>query len=225
MSPRQAAGLSLARRLQAAAARRPVPLPEARRRGRRPRRRPWRLDPGGRRAAPAPDARGNGDRHRPHAPMEPIPGATVLAKDFHDDDAPAVLTEALGGPADVVLSDMAASATGHARPIICASWRWPRRPTPLPPGAEARRHLRCQGPARRRRRALLDRLKQDFAEVRHVKPAASRADLRRSTSSPLASGAPARRGDLGRTSISLARRLAQSCASGPCRPWLGRACV
>ena len=32
--------------------------------------------------------------------------------DFYDDDAPAVLKELLGGPADVVLSDMAASATG-----------------------------------------------------------------------------------------------------------------
>ena len=31
-------------------------------------------------------------------PVEPIAGATVLAKDFYDDDAPAVLTELLGGP-------------------------------------------------------------------------------------------------------------------------------
>src|SRR5262245_8311862 len=45
-------------------------------------------------------------------PVEPIAGATVLAKDFYDEDAPAVLTKLLDGPADVVLSDMAAPATG-----------------------------------------------------------------------------------------------------------------
>src|SRR5689334_2690242 len=45
-------------------------------------------------------------------PVEPIAGATVLAKDFYDEDAPGILREKLGGPADVVLSDMAASATG-----------------------------------------------------------------------------------------------------------------
>src|SRR5256885_12428557 len=42
------------------------------------------------------------------APVEPIAGATVLAKDFYDDDAPAALHALLGGPADVVPSDMAA---------------------------------------------------------------------------------------------------------------------
>src|SRR3954453_14659168 len=46
-------------------------------------------------------------------PIEPGAGATVLAKDFYDDDSPAVLQELLGGPADVVLSDMAAAATGE----------------------------------------------------------------------------------------------------------------
>ncbi len=39
----------------------------------------------------------------------------MLAKDFYDDDAPAVLEELLGGPADVVLSDMAAAATGETQ--------------------------------------------------------------------------------------------------------------
>src|SRR5687767_13733902 len=46
------------------------------------------------------------------APVEPIPGATVLEKDFYDNDAPQELMTRLGGPADVVLSDMAAPATG-----------------------------------------------------------------------------------------------------------------
>ena len=47
-------------------------------------------------------------------PVEPIAGATVLAKDFYDEDAPELLTNLLGGPADVVLSDMAASEIGRA---------------------------------------------------------------------------------------------------------------
>ena len=65
-------------------------------------------------------------------PVEPIAGATVLAKDFYDDDAPAVLKELLGGPADVVLSDMAAAATGDPQIDHCASWGWPRRRTTSP---------------------------------------------------------------------------------------------
>ena len=48
-------------------------------------------------------------------PVEPIAGATVLTRDFYDEDAPALLTNLLGGPADVVLSDMAASATGDTQ--------------------------------------------------------------------------------------------------------------
>ena len=48
-------------------------------------------------------------------PMAPIPGAELIELDFLDPEAPAKLKAALGGPADVVLSDMAAPATGHAR--------------------------------------------------------------------------------------------------------------
>ena len=46
-------------------------------------------------------------------PTDPIDGATILQMDFMDDKAPALLTEALGGPADIVLSDMAANTVGH----------------------------------------------------------------------------------------------------------------
>src|SRR5258707_4521382 len=48
-------------------------------------------------------------------PVEPIAGATVLAKDFYDDDAPAVLTEVLAGAAHAGLSDMAAAAIGDTQ--------------------------------------------------------------------------------------------------------------
>ena len=44
---------------------------------------------------------------------EPIDGVTILQMDFMDDGAPAALEGALGGPADLVLSDMAANTVGH----------------------------------------------------------------------------------------------------------------
>ena len=47
------------------------------------------------------------------AEMEPLDGVTVLTADFMDADGLAGLAQALDGPADVVLSDMAAPATGH----------------------------------------------------------------------------------------------------------------
>ncbi|MCK4939518.1 MAG: RlmE family RNA methyltransferase, partial [Rhodospirillaceae bacterium] len=46
--------------------------------------------------------------------MEPIPGVEILHLDFTTDEAPEELKKALGGQADVVMSDMAAPATGHA---------------------------------------------------------------------------------------------------------------
>src|ERR1700691_991887 len=46
--------------------------------------------------------------------VDPIPGATLLRRDFFEPGTEAALIDALGGGADVVLSDMAAPATGHA---------------------------------------------------------------------------------------------------------------
>ncbi|MCJ7421756.1 RlmE family RNA methyltransferase [Sphingomicrobium astaxanthinifaciens] len=46
-------------------------------------------------------------------PTDPIEGATLLEMDFMDDAAPDRLKEELGGPADLVLSDMAANTIGH----------------------------------------------------------------------------------------------------------------
>ena len=45
--------------------------------------------------------------------MEPIAGADLYQLDFMEDDADLKVREWLGGPADVVMSDMAASASGH----------------------------------------------------------------------------------------------------------------
>ena len=45
--------------------------------------------------------------------MEPVGGATTMVLDINDPTAPALLMGALGGQADVILSDMAAPVTGH----------------------------------------------------------------------------------------------------------------
>ncbi len=45
--------------------------------------------------------------------MEPIPGAELHVLDFLEDDADVKVKDWLGGRADVVMSDMAASSTGH----------------------------------------------------------------------------------------------------------------
>src|SRR5438309_3159885 len=110
-------------------------------------------------------------------PVEPIAGATVLAKDFYDDDAPDALKALLGGPADVVMSDMAAPATGepqvdHLRIMALAEAAHDFARQVLKPGGAFVSKV-LQGGTER---TLLDRLKRDFAKVRHVKPAASRAD-------------------------------------------------
>ncbi len=109
--------------------------------------------------------------------VEGIAGATVLHGDFLDDAAPARLIEALGGPADVVLSDMAAPATGHGktdhlRIIALAEAAHDFAREALSAGGTLVMKV-LQGGATG---DLLKALKRDFAEVRHVKPAASRAD-------------------------------------------------
>jgi 23S rRNA (uridine2552-2'-O)-methyltransferase len=111
-------------------------------------------------------------------PVEPIAGATVLAKDFYDEDAPQILREHLGGGlADVVLSDMAASATGdtqidHMRIMGLAEAAHDFAAEVLKPGGTFVAKVLRGGTER----TLLDRLKRDFAKVKHVKPEASRAD-------------------------------------------------
>jgi 23S rRNA (uridine2552-2'-O)-methyltransferase len=109
--------------------------------------------------------------------VEPIPGAELLVGDFRAEDAPERLKTALGGPADVVLSDMAAHATGHAKTdhlkvmaLVEAAELFAREVL-APGGAFVAKVL--QGGTER---DLLAALKRDFAKVAHVKPPASRAD-------------------------------------------------
>ncbi len=109
--------------------------------------------------------------------VEAISGAELLVGDFLDEDAPQRLKEALGGSADIVLSDMAASSTGHAKTdhlkvmaLVEAAHLFAREV--LAPGGSFVAKV-LQGGTER---GLLALLKQDFAKVSHAKPAASRAD-------------------------------------------------
>lgn len=109
--------------------------------------------------------------------IEPIPGALFLQLDFMAEDAPARLTELLGGPAEIVMSDMAANATGHKRTdhikIIALAEAAAEfaREILAPGGAFLAKVL--QGGTEG---LLLADLKRDFAKVQHQKPAASRSD-------------------------------------------------
>jgi 23S rRNA (uridine2552-2'-O)-methyltransferase len=110
-------------------------------------------------------------------PVDPLPGAEFIVLDFLDETAPALLVERLGGPADIVLSDMAANATGHRKTDhlrimgLAEAAAAFARDILAPGGAFLAKVLQGGTEA-----ALLADLKRDFAAVRHVKPSASRAD-------------------------------------------------
>ena len=106
-----------------------------------------------------------------------LPGATLLQGDFRDAETVAQIRAALGGTADLVLSDMAAPATGHAatdhlRIVGLAEDAFALAETLLRPGGAFVAKV-FQGGAEG---DLLAALKKSFAEVRHAKPAASRAE-------------------------------------------------
>jgi 23S rRNA (uridine2552-2'-O)-methyltransferase len=108
---------------------------------------------------------------------DPVPGATLLAGDFRDPAIAAQIRAALGGPADVVLSDMAAPATGHAatdhlRIIALAEDAFALAMSVLRPGGAFVAKV-FQGGTEG---ALLAQIKGAFMTVRHAKPAASRAE-------------------------------------------------
>ena len=108
---------------------------------------------------------------------EPLPGIELLEGDFREPDCQARLKAALGGPADLVLSDMAASATGHAatdhlRIMALAEAALDFAEVVLRPGGAFLAKV-LQGGTERE---LLDRMKRNFAKVRHIKPPASRKD-------------------------------------------------
>jgi 23S rRNA (uridine2552-2'-O)-methyltransferase len=109
--------------------------------------------------------------------MAPLAGVQFAQIDFLDPAAPDRLKAMLDGPADIVLSDMAANATGHKRTdhlkimaLVEAAAEFAREV--LRPGGAFLSKV-IQGGTES---TLLADLKRDFATVKHVKPAASRAD-------------------------------------------------
>jgi 23S rRNA (uridine2552-2'-O)-methyltransferase len=111
-------------------------------------------------------------------PMDPIPGADLIQMDFMTDEAPDVLKRVLDGAlANVVLSDMAASSTGHSQTdhlkiMALAETAYDFAKDVLAEGGVFICKV-LQGGATGE---LLKLLKRDFAEVKHVKPPASRSD-------------------------------------------------
>ena len=121
--------------------------------------------------------------------MKPVPGVEFLQLDFLDPSAPERLEAMLGSgrggspqgkrqaTADVVLSDMAANATGHRqtdhlRIMALAEAAADFARQVLAPGGA----FLCKVLQGGTEAALLAELKRDFSSVKHVKPAASRSD-------------------------------------------------
>ena len=110
-------------------------------------------------------------------PVDPIDGVTLLQLDFLDESAPAQLVGALGGPADLVLSDMAANTVGHPqtdhlRTMALVEAAHLFAAETLRPGGAFLAKVLAGGADH----GLVAALKRDFATVKHAKPPASRKD-------------------------------------------------
>ena len=110
-------------------------------------------------------------------PVDPVPGARFIQGDFNDPAMPDLLRAALGGAADLVLSDMAPNTTGHTatdhiRIVALAEEALAFALAVLAPGGAFVAKV-LQGGSERQ---LLEPMKRAFASVRHAKPPASRKD-------------------------------------------------
>jgi 23S rRNA (uridine2552-2'-O)-methyltransferase len=107
--------------------------------------------------------------------VDPIPGVEIVQMDFTDDGAPAWLTSALGGPADLVLSDMAANTVGHAQTDHLRTMGLVELAVDfachvlMPGGTFVAKSLAGGADS-----DLVAELKRNFASVKHAKPPASR---------------------------------------------------
>ncbi len=109
--------------------------------------------------------------------IEPVPGAVFIEGDFLDPAMPERLASLLGGPPDLVLSDMAPNTTGHAatdhiRIVALAEAALDLAVRSLAPGGGFVAKV-FQGGSERQMQAEMKRL---FAAVRHAKPPASRRE-------------------------------------------------
>jgi 23S rRNA (uridine2552-2'-O)-methyltransferase len=109
--------------------------------------------------------------------MEAIAGAELRQMDFLEEDADAQVRAWLGGQADVVMSDMAAAASGHPqtdymRIVALCEVAADLAEEVLAPGGVFVSKVLGGGAEP----ALVARLNKSFAKVAHVKPPASRKD-------------------------------------------------
>ena len=110
-------------------------------------------------------------------PTDPIDGVTILHMDFMDESAPDGLKAALGGPADLVLSDMAANTVGHPqtdhlRTMALVEAGLEFACEVLRPGGSFVAKVLAGGADNE----LVAELKRNFTTVKHAKPPASRKD-------------------------------------------------
>ena len=110
-------------------------------------------------------------------PTEAIEGVTLLQMDFMEEAAPDRLKDALGGPVDLILSDMAANTVGHPqtdhlRTMALVEAGLDFAEGVLRPGGAFVAKVLAGGAEL----ALVAQLKRQFATVKHAKPPASRKD-------------------------------------------------
>ena len=108
-------------------------------------------------------------------PTDPIEGVEIFEMDFMDDNAPDLLKAALGGPADLVLSDMAANTVGHPqtdhlRTMALVEAGLLFATEILRPGGAFVAKVLAGGADSQ----LVVELKRNFATMKHAKPPASR---------------------------------------------------
>ncbi|HET7816023.1 MAG TPA: RlmE family RNA methyltransferase [Sphingomicrobium sp.] len=108
-------------------------------------------------------------------PTDPIEGVDILHMDFMDEQAPDRLKAALGGPADLVLSDMAANTVGHPQTdhlrtmgLVEAGLEFATEV--LRPGGAFVAKVLAGGADS----DLVASMKRHFTTVKHAKPPASR---------------------------------------------------
>lgn len=109
-------------------------------------------------------------------PMDPLPNVVILCADLLDETTPARIVELLAGAADLVLSDMSPSTTGHPgtdhlRIMAMAEAAFTLATEVLAEGGA----FVCKVFQGGTQDALLGEVKRRFERVRHAKPPASRA--------------------------------------------------
>ncbi|MBD3625870.1 MAG: RlmE family RNA methyltransferase [Rhodobacteraceae bacterium] len=109
--------------------------------------------------------------------IEPLAGAEFHVLDFLEEGADDRIKDWLGGPADVVMSDMAASSSGHKQTdhlriiALCEAAAELARDVLVPGGTFVAKVLAGGAEGE-----LQQQLKRDYTSVKHIKPPASRSD-------------------------------------------------